>query len=99
MLAKIVHILIALPDPDMPEIKKQLETLFYKFMWNKKPDKTKWEIVEQKLEDGWLNMPDVKQFIKSLKTLWIRRFHQSNATWRLILIQDLPLYNAGRNFS
>ena len=34
-LANIVHTLIALPDPDMPEIKK-LETLFYKFLWNKK---------------------------------------------------------------
>ena len=37
-------------------------------------------------------MPDVKQFIRSLKISWIRRFHQSNATWRLILIQDLPLF-------
>ena len=92
MLAKIVHILIALPDPDMPEIKK-LETLFYKFLWNKKPDKIKREIIVQKLEDGGLNMPDVNQFIKSLKISWIRRFHQSNATWRLILIQDLPLFD------
>ena len=40
MIAKIVHILIALSDPDMPEIKK-LEKLFYKFLWNKKPDKIK----------------------------------------------------------
>ena len=54
MLAKIVHILIALPDPDMPEIKK-LETLFYKFLWNKKPDKIKREIIVQNLEDGGLN--------------------------------------------
>ena len=70
----------ALPDPDMPEIKK-LETLFYKFLWNKKPDKIKREIIVQKLEDGGLNMPDVNQFIKSLKKIsWIRRFHQSNAT-------------------
>ena len=94
MLAKIVHILTALPDPDMPEI-KELETLFYKFLWNKKPDKIKREIIVQKLEDGGLNMPDVKQFIKSLKISWIRRFHQSNATWRLILIslQDLPLFD------
>ena len=38
-------------------------------------------------------MPDVNQFIKSLKISWIRRFHQSNATWRLILIQDLPLFD------
>ena len=64
MLAKIVHILIALPDPDMPEIKK-LETLFYKFLWNKKPDKIKREIIVQKLKDRGLNMPDVKQFLKS----------------------------------
>ena len=66
MLVNIVHILIALPDPDMPEIKK-LETLFCTFLWNKKPEKIKRERVVQKLEYGGLNMPDVKQFIKSLK--------------------------------
>ena len=33
-------------------------------MWNKKPDKIKREIIEQNLEDGRLNMPDPKQFIK-----------------------------------
>ena len=76
----------------MPEVKK-LETLFYKFLWNKKPDKIKREIIVQKLEDGGLNKPDVNQFIKSLKISWIRRFHQSNATWRFILIQDLPLFD------
>ena len=38
-------------------------------------------------------MSDVKQFIRSLKISWIRRFHQSKSTWRLILIQDLPLFD------
>ena len=68
MLAKIVYILIDRSDPEM----KKLETLFYKCMWNKKPDKIKREIMVQKLEDGGLNMPDVKQSIKSLKISWIR---------------------------
>ena len=54
--------MLALPDPDRPEIKK-LETLFYKFLWNKKPDKIKREIIVHKLEDGGRNMPDVEQFI------------------------------------
>ena len=36
-------------------------------------------------------MSDVKQFIHSLRISWIRRFHQSNITWRLIFFQDLPL--------
>ena len=45
-LAKIAHILITLPDPDMPEIKK-LEMLFYIFLWNKKPDKIKKEMTLQ----------------------------------------------------
>ena len=43
-------------------------------------------------------MPDVKQFIKSLKISWVRRFHQSNATWTLILIQDLPLFDRTLQF-
>ena len=44
-----VVILITLPDPDMPEInKKKLETLFDKFLRNKKLDKNKKEIIVQK---------------------------------------------------
>ena len=72
MLVKVVYTLIVLPDPDIQEI-KNLETLFYKLLWNKKPDKIKREIIVQKLENGGLNMSDVKQFIKSLKISWIRR--------------------------
>ena len=53
----------------MPEIKK-LETLFYNFMWDEKPDEIKREMIVQNLEDSGLNMPDVKQFIiKSLKNI------------------------------
>ena len=53
MLAKKVHTLIALPDPDMLEINKKnnWKSYFYKLLWNKKPDKTKREIIVQKLED------------------------------------------------
>ena len=35
----------------------------------KKPDKIKREIIVQKLEDGGLNMPDVKKFIQSSKNI------------------------------
>ena len=66
----------------MPEIKK-LETLFYKFLWNEKPARIKKEIIVQKLGDGGLNMPDVKQFIKSSNISWIRRCHQSKAMSRI----------------
>ncbi|GFR65665.1 reverse transcriptase-like protein [Elysia marginata] len=81
MLAKIVHLLMALPDPDPATIIK-LQTIFYKFLWDGKPDKVKREVAVQKLEDGGLNMPDVKQFITSLKISWFRRFYHSKAAWK-----------------
>ena len=61
-------------------------------MWNKKPDKIKREIKVQKLEHGELNMRDIEHIITSLKILWIRRVHQGNATLRLLILQDLPLF-------
>ena len=48
MLAKIVHNSSPrFPDQDMPEIIKKMDTLhvFYKAMWNKKPDKIKRKII------------------------------------------------------
>ena len=50
-------------------------------------------MIRRCFEDNFDSLPDVNQFIKSLKISWIRRFYQSNATWRLILIQDLPLFD------
>ena len=89
MLAKLVHILTALPDPEITQI-QTLQNMFYKFLWNNKTDKIKRQVAIQRLEDGGLNMPDIKSFITALKTSWIRRLNQSKASWRSVLESNHP---------
>ena len=92
MLAKIVHILIALPNPPEKQI-IALKSMFYNFLWGKKPDKICRKTVTQKLENGGLNMPDLVNFITALKTTWIRRLEKTDATWKSVIIMGLPKIN------
>ncbi|MEM6816943.1 MAG: reverse transcriptase domain-containing protein, partial [Bacteroidota bacterium] len=93
ILSQIVHILISLPNPS-PQLIKQLETLFYNFLWNGKPDKIKRSLGSKKLENGGLGMVDLWHFTTALKITWIRRIMQGpDAPWVRFLGQFSPYLN------
>ena len=47
-LSKFVHLFISLPDPPK-EVFKQLERMFYNFIWNNGPDRIKRKILTKKI--------------------------------------------------
>lgn len=54
-LSKLVHLLIALPDPPERFI-HDLTTAFYKFIWKGGPDRVKREVLTKGLDKGGLKM-------------------------------------------
>ena len=80
VLPKITHLIMALPDPPDNTI-NTLNTLFFKFIWQNKPDKVKRDLIIQNYRNGGLNMINISNYITSLKCTWIRRLHVSNAKW------------------
>ena len=50
-ISKIVHLLISLPSPS-EKLCKEINTIFYKFLWGGKPDQVKRQVAKQKLIDG-----------------------------------------------
>ena len=93
LLSKFVNILICLPSPSL-KLSKEINKLFYNFLWNEKPDQIKRIIAQQTFVKGGLDMIDFKLFDESLKISWIRRLTESEAAWTKIVKKAYPfLFN------
>lgn len=89
LLAKIVHLFIALPNPSQAFIKK-IERMLYGFLWNNKPDRIKRTKAVQKHKSDGLQMIDLTSFIHSLKITWLQRLVKSAADWiKAVDVQQL----------
>ena len=91
LLPKLTHLFISLPNPSDKQI-KDLENLFYKFIWNNKVDKIARKNLIQDFNKGGLRMICVRSFIESLKITWIRRIINvpKNTSWLTLLYDFLP---------
>jgi len=92
VLSRIVYLLISLPNPPR-EFIKEMNDMFFKFIWNGKPHKVRKSTLFKSYEEGGLNMFDVEKFIKALKTSWVKRLHIQEAKWKLLLFAEYPILN------
>ena len=53
---------------------KEVNKIFYKFIWSGKGDKIKRDIMINDLSEGCLKMIDIQSFTKSLKATWINKY-------------------------
>ena len=80
-LAKINHILSLLPIPSK-HFTKELQKIFFKFIWNNNPDKIKRQTMFEPIKRGGLNMPDVNKIMLATKAAWFRRLIKTdNMPW------------------
>jgi hypothetical protein len=64
--------LTVLPNP--PEwVIKEIQDIFYNFLWNGKNDKIKRTVMINGYEEGGLKMPHIKSFYCTLKMSWINK--------------------------
>ena len=97
-MSKINYLLIALPSPSMKTL-KNLQSLFFNFVWNNSKDRIKRKIFIKDYYEGGLRMIDVLAFNESLKVTWIRRFlNSNNQKWINILAAQWPEYYKFVNF-
>ena len=81
LLSKLNHLFTSLPNPPLSFMEK-LNTIFYRFIWDKKPDKIKRIVLIQDYLDGGLKMINTDWHIRSLKSTWIRRLLKNDtALW------------------
>ena len=76
-LPKINHLIFSIPNPNENMI-KDIESIFFNFLWDKKPDKIKRETVYKDYSEGGLRMINTKIFITALKSTWVRKMITNN---------------------
>ena len=76
---------------------KEVNKLFYLFLWNGKGDKIKRSTMINDYSQGGLKMIDIQAFNKSLKTTWIKKYldNENQGKWKLFF--DLELETLGGN--
>ena len=87
-LSKLSHVALVSPNPTK-EMVKQIETIFYQFIWNKKSEKVRRDDCKLPVKLGGLGMPDISKFWSSFKFSWFRRLLSTEAFWPKILLKNV----------
>ena len=87
-LSKLSHVALIIPNPTK-QMFKQIETIFFKFLWNNKSEKVSREDAKLPENFGGLNMPDIANFWLSFKFSWLRRLLTTSAFWPHILLKQI----------
>ena len=77
VLPLLNHILMSIPNPSTLYC-KELEKLFFSFVWNGPAHRVKKDVLIKKYEDGGLKMVNLHSFISSMKLFWIRYLVTTN---------------------
>ena len=100
-LSKLVYLFLCLPNPTV-SVLKDINHLFYKFIWQDKPDKIKRDTLQQPFIGGGFVMVNIEQFLKSLKLTWLRRTIEKSLSWQFAyhqIIKKSPfLWAIGSNY-
>ena len=72
----------------------EVNTLFFKFLWDGKGDEIKRDIMISDYEDGGLKMIDIRLFTEALKLSWVKKYLDkgNEAKWKLffnVQLRDL----------
>lgn len=70
--SQVIHLLS--PLQTNAQIIKQLNDLFFDFLWNSKGEKIKRNVIIQNYGNGGLRMIDISSFNKALHSVWIRKY-------------------------
>ena len=75
----------------------QINCLLFKFLWNNKPAKIKWESIVADIEEGGLRMPHFPSIVQSHKVMWIKRLLDNQDSkwkklaWTLMNVSEFDL--------
>ena len=101
VLSRLIHKLSSIPSPTDRAI-KNLNCLFYSFIWDDKPHKISKKQITNCYIKGGLQMINLDNFIMAQKLVWIKRLSTSEAPWTNLLSASVSvkrLYTLGPMWS
>ena len=96
--SQVIHLLSSLQSND--QILKELNDLFFDFLWSGKGDKIKRHVIMRDLKNGGLKMIDIRSFNKALKCAWIKKYLDENnkGKWKCFFDYDLENFGGATFF-
>ena len=93
----LIQNLTVLPPPPA-YFYKQINTLFFSFIWDNKPDKIKRNIMVNYKQYGGLQVPHTATFSQSLKYTWIKKILdiKNNSPWKTLFLDKLEQYGGDK---
>jgi hypothetical protein len=91
-----VQILTVLPNPPA-QVMNKIQDMFYKFLWDGKPDKIKRNVIINNYEEGGLTLTHIESFCKALKMSWLHKLldQMNMSPWKMVFQAK---YFSGNNF-
>jgi hypothetical protein len=88
-----VQILTVLPNPHV-QVTKEIRDIFYKFLWDGKPDKIKRNVIINNYDEAGLKLPYIESLCKALKMSWLHKLlHPMNMSpWKILLLSYIEKY-------
>ena len=87
--SQLVYILSPLPTNH--RVVKEINNIFFKFLWDGKGDKIKRDVIIGNYSDGGLKMIDLYSFNKALKSTWVKKYldPENHGKWKYFFDYEL----------
>ena len=91
-MSQLVYILSPLPKNQ--KVLEEVNSRFFKFLWNDKGDKIKRNIMISEYSEGGLKMIDLISFNKALKSTWVKKYldPENHGKWKHLFEWQLHRY-------
>ena len=82
-----MQILTLLPNPHV-QITKAIRDIFYKLLWDGKPDKIKRHVIINNSDEAGLKLPYIESFCTALKMSWLHKLldPMNMSPWTILLL-------------
>ena len=92
-----IQVFTVLPTPSEQTL-KELEKIFFAFIWNKKGDKIKRNVIVNRKNEGGLQMPNILSFCAAVKVAWLKKVLDINyiAPWKTLLLDSLEVFGGDK---
>ena len=87
--SQLVYILSPLPTKHAAL--DEINNMFYDFLWSRRGDKIKRDVMISDYKNGGLRMIDIKSFNKALKSTWVKKYldNDNHGKWKLLFDSEI----------
>ena len=77
---------------------KEIQDIFYKFLWDGKPDKIKRNVIINNYEEGGLKLAHIESFCKALNMSWLHKLldQMNMSPWKILLLSYIEKYGGDK---